>query len=439
MKRKIAAAAVTVLALAVSGFTLAQPNHEDEVSVTAMFADASPLVPGNTVRMGGVEVGQIESVTLKNGKAAVDMTLDPSVLPLHRDATAKIRPVTLLGERFIELHRGSDSAPTMDSPRVISDRHTSRAVDLDEVFNSLDQPTGAALAALLTTLGEGMAGQGPNIDEAIKALAPAMKDTQALGDLLNQQNAVLSRLVDRTAPIAESVAGGRGEKLDRALEASRKMLGAVAAQRQQMREALTQLPDLLRKSQRVLSEAAGVAHAGTHTLRGIRPMTDDLPEISEELTAFADSANPALASLPPVLDKAKRLLDQAAPAVRDLRLGAAKLPGFSSSSRRLVGELTPAMRSALDFVKYWAMSTNGRDGLSNYFRGYVATTPKSLLQVPGVGTGPGPEKKTPAPDGIVPQPALPKLPPVLGEEDSATGLSEEQENSLLDQLLGGRR
>ena len=430
-------AALVVVAAAVGGY-LASRSDSDTVEVTAVFADASPLIPGNLIRMDGIEVGEIEGVTLQNGRANVQMKLDRSVLPLHQDASAKIRPVTLLGERYIDLDRGSANAPQMSSPRVIPADHTTRAVDLDEVLNSLDDPTGTALAALVTTLGEGTAGQGPDVDAALKALAPAMNDTRRLTDILNEQNGVLGQLVDRATPVAQALAGGNGQDLDKAVDAGNRMLAAVAAQRQAMQDALQQLPGTLRTAQRVLGEAAGVAEQGTPALQSLRPLTGNLADVTTELNAFADSANPALSSLPAVLDRAKGLLDQAAPLVRDLRPGGAVLPGVSASSNRLVGQLSPALGTALDFVKYWAMSTNGRDALGNYFRAFVVTTPKSLLQIPGAGLGPAASPgPAPAPSPApVPNPPL-GLPQPGADPGSATGLTQPQENSLLGQLLGG--
>lgn len=436
-------AALVVVAAGVAGY-LSWQSGSDRVEVTAVFADASPLIPGNLVRMDGIDVGEIDAISLRNGQANVQMRLDRSALPLHEDAGAKIRPVTLLGERYIDLDRGSANAPEMSSPKVIPAAHTSRAVDLDEVLDSLDDPTGTALAALATTLGEGTVGQGPDIDAAIKALAPAMTDTRQLTDVLNGQSAVLGQLVDRAAPVAQALAGDHGQDLDQAVDAGNRMLAAVAAQRQAMQDALQQLPETLRTAQRVLGEAAGVAEQGTPALQSLRPLTGNLVDVNTELNAFADSANPALSSLPAVLDRAKRLLDQAAPVVRDLRPGGGVLPGASASANRLVGELTPALSTAFDFMKYWAMSTNGRDALGNYFRAFVVTTPKSLLQIPGTGLGPAPQQAPAPAPSPAPLPTLPnlpnlpvQLPPLGGDPGSATGLTQSQENSLLGQLLGG--
>ncbi|MCQ4080817.1 MlaD family protein [Streptomyces sp. RB6PN25] len=439
---KTTAAVAVVAVIAVGGFASADFGGSKQVTVTAMFYDASPLIPGNLVHMDGIDVGQIKSVELRNGQAAVTMDVDKGVLPLHDDATATIRPVTLLGERYIDINRGSDNSPVMSAPEVITAKHTTTSVDLDQVLDSLDDPTSTALAALVTTLGEGVNGQGTNVNEAIKALAPAMENTKQLATILDQQNSVLNQLVDRTTPVAESLAGKNGQNLDQAVEYANQLLSSVSAQHEAMTAALQQLPSTLQKAQHTLSQVAGVADQATPVLESAKPVTDNLSQITSELNTFDDSAKPALTSLNPVLVKAKSLLDQAQPVVRDLRTGGPSLASTSASANRLVGGLSPQITTVMEFVKDWALSTNGRDALSNYFRAFVVTTPKGLLQIPGVGLGgtaPTTSKNgksaTPSP---TPSPSTSSLLPTpSGGDDSATGLTPTQENSLLGQILGG--
>ncbi|HWE90083.1 MAG TPA: MlaD family protein [Pseudonocardiaceae bacterium] len=455
LRRKWLTVTVVVAALAavvVGGVLYTRHSDSTTTPITIMFADASPLIAGNLVRMDGIQVGEISSVALRNGQAAVTVDLDKSALPLHQDASAMIRPVTLLGERFIDLNPGSASAPAMSAPQLIPASRTSAAVDLDQVLDSLNDPTSTALAALVTTLGQGVAGQGQNINSALTALVPAMQNTQQLGQILDQQNSVLSQLVDRASPVAKALASNNGQDLDQAVEYAKQLLSAMSAQKQAMSSAIQQLPATLQQAQHALAQVSGVADAATPVLRSVRPVTDNLTQITSELNSFADSANPALASLPNVLNEAKSLLDQAQPVVRDLGPGGAALPTVSASANQLVGALSPKLTTVLDFMKDWALSTNGRDGLSNYFRAFVVTTPQGLLQIPGVGLGgnaaptapSGPSTTPPA--GSPPSPSGPLggigslLPPLGGQPSSngsATGLDPSQENSLLGQLLGG--
>lgn len=449
-----AVVAVAVLTVAVTVGAMRASEDAEQLTVTAMFKDASPLVQGNLVKVDGVQVGEISSITVEDGQAAVQMTLERAVAPLHQDARATIRPLSVLGERYLDLSRGSASNPAMSEPATIPQSQTSKSVDLQDVLNSLNDPTSTALASLVTTLGEGTNGQGANIDGALKALAPAMRNTERLGNVLDQQNQVLGKLIDQASPVAKSLAGKHGAQLDRLVGSARSTLDTVSSQRQALDTTLRQLPATLRQAQQTLGELTGASNAATPALRAARPVTDSLPEITKELNAFAASADPAMASLPPVLNRAEKLLDQAAPLVRDLRPGGAALRGVSASANRIVGDLSQKFTTVLDFVKFWALSTNGKDGISNYFRGQIVDTPQALLQAPGLafgkgkkapGTPEGPPSDPKPVDGTPPKPVGPSQPggPTVSSgsgqnRDSATGLDARQEQSLVQQLLGGQ-
>ncbi|WP_176439928.1 MlaD family protein [Haloechinothrix alba] len=432
-------------------FAVVSTNGDDQVMVTATFADANPLVEQNRVQMDGVVVGEISSIDLVDEVAEVRMTVEDSVLPLHADAGAKIKPRTLLGERYVELDRGSESAPRLDEPYAIPEKSTSRSVDLEDVLNEVDDPTGTALASLLTTLGEGTAGQGENVDAALQALEPAMRDTEKLGSVLDEQNEVLGELVDKTAPVAESLAGDRGEHLDQLVESTETSLSAVASEHAAVDSTLRQLPETLRQAQKTLAELSGMSEETTETLRDVRPVTGNLEEITAELDRFAEAADPALAALPPVLDRAETLFEQARPLVEDLRPGGQALESVSGSTDELTAALTPEITTVLDFVKFWALSTNGRDGVGHYFRGVVANTPQVLQQIPGTPLGLGSSgedaqhtaagatdsESFSAEDAGQDRSDHQSADRDKEDADSATGLGEKQEEALLEQFLGG--
>ncbi|AEH09480.1 MULTISPECIES: MlaD family protein [Protofrankia] len=327
-RRTVAIALVTVLVLVV-GWLVLKPG-DDRAIVTATFADASPLVAGNAVKAGGVEVGTVKSIDLEGGLAKVRMALDRSVLPLHTDVRATITTQDLLGERFIRLERGSPSAPVLSEPLMIPQTQTNRVVDLQDVLNAVDTPTASALGALLTTAGEGLKGQGKQAANAITALEPAMTQTKDLVAILDEQNELLTRLVDSAQPVASSLATDNGQSLDRLVGSATDTLATVAANRKATQDSLVRLPGTIASARATLAQLAGVSDPATRTLASLRPVTDDLSDITGELHRFADAADPALASLPPVLDKANTLLDEAAPLVKALRPATPDLLTLSS-------------------------------------------------------------------------------------------------------------
>lgn len=463
--RLVITALVAVVAVA-GCVALVARSGSDRATVSAVFADASPLVPGNKVQLYGVQVGTIRDVVLEGGKARVEMDVDPSTLPLHTDATAKIMPVSLLGERFVQLDRGSDTAPLAPAGAVIPIARTSAATDLDQLLNTLDDPTSTALAALVTTLGEGVGGQGDQVAAALAALEPAMRDTGKLAGVLDQQNALIDHLVVQ----AEKNASAAGPPLDGLVGSTQRTLSTVADNRAVLDQALRELPGALQSAQRTLGALASTADVTTKNLASLRPLTDNLADTSKELKGFADAAQPALGSLPDVLDKVNAMLDQARPVVDALGPAARDLNGVAGSLRPITDDMLrhqPGVASHLENlmtgVANWSMATSNYDGLSHYFAAVVVADPTTVANLAAgllpSGVLPDNTSNPVAPDpnnptttgGPNPLPGVPVIPRISppqergnstpptdnGDGSGATGLSPKQEDSMLGQLLGG--
>lgn len=402
------------------------------------FADASPLDPGSQIRVSGVNVGTVEAIELDGGRARVTFDVETSVLPVHEDASMVIRPVNLLGENYVELRPGSPSKELVDSTTIPIER-TSTRVTLEDVLNTFDAPTSTALAALTTTLGEGMDRSGAEAAQALKALAPAMADSERLARILREQNAVLGSLIEQTDPVARALATNDGRVLDRLVGHSEQLLRSVAVNRAALDQTMKELPATVVTARRTLDNLARTADSTTPMLRGLRPITEDLPQLAQELHAFSDAADPALTSLTPVLRRAHELLVQAGPVVRALRRSGSDLRAVASSARPL-GDVAVNrhLGDLMAFVKKWALATNGRDALGNYFRGAMWIAPETLAELGQDQDAATAGRRPPADQA----PGI-DLGGLLGsagpdtDHNGATGLTLQQELSLVDQLLGG--
>lgn len=438
--RRLGLVAVVVLLLGGVGLVIVL-NQPKTPRITAIVADASGVTLGFRVRAGGVDVGQIGDVYVEGNKARLMLDVDPSVFPLHQDATARIRSASLLGEAYLEVDTGSPTAPVLDPP-VIPESRTSAAVTLPDVLNAADNPTSTALASLVTSLGESVQGAGPDTSAALKALRPALERTDETAAILNKQNAVLNQLVDRTQPIVDGLAGDSGRSLDGLLTSAEQTLRVTAQQRQDLEATLTELPSTVTSARRTLGQLAGTADAATPTLKSIRPVTDNLPQIVDELKRLADSADPAVASLPPVLDRAQVLLDRAAPVVDELRQAGPDLRNTAAGLKPVGQNLLDRKEhlvDLMDFVAQWSLSTNGRDGLSHYFRGVVFASPDAIEEL--LRRSPfGPLLESVTNARSLAAKGLPAIPAPAGAGDpgNATGLDPAQEQSMVGQLLGGR-
>ena len=90
--RITAVALVAMVSLGASAWGMTN-EPERPRSVIAEFADASPLLPGNDVKLNGVKVGEVSSISVHNGHADVSMTLQPEAFPMHSDASSEPRRI----------------------------------------------------------------------------------------------------------------------------------------------------------------------------------------------------------------------------------------------------------------------------------------------------------------------------------------------------------
>lgn len=421
---------------------------DDDDLVRAQFRSAAPLVEGNEVKIDGVVVGSVKSLAVDDGLAVVSLELDEEARPLHEDARLTIRPVSLLGERYVDLDRGSADAPLLDEDEVIPVAQTETSVGLDEVLNTVDQPTGEGLRALVSTLGEGLQGNGENVDEALRLLSPSMRDARAMAAVLDEHNELLGRLIASVEPVASALATRDGEAMDQLVESSDDVLAAVRERQSQLELTLERLPGTLRVLRTTLGNLRSAADDTAPTLRELRPLTNKLPELSTELRAFSDVLDPALATSEPVLQEADRLLRAAAPVARDVREAGGGLAASTTGVQRLTGALARNRENLFDYIRFWALTTNGHDGLSHYFRAHYVVDPDTILgllpadageETDEPGTNGGPADPAPFSPGGLLDGLGDTLDGLLQPKgNSATGLNQQQELNLLGQLLGGQ-
>ena len=147
--------------------------------IKAQFESANSIRPNSPVRIAGVEVGKVKSVEGVEGSnaALLTMELNDSALPLHADATAKVRPrIFLEGNFFVDLKPGTPAAPTLDSGDTIKISQTASPVQLDEVLTSLQSDSREDLKALLTGLNTAFNSEDASGDSASQSFNRALDD-----------------------------------------------------------------------------------------------------------------------------------------------------------------------------------------------------------------------------------------------------------------------
>src|SRR5437588_10782481 len=100
---RVLGVAGTLLLVAVTLLALSAGGSEGSYTVRAIFDDAGNIIPGEDVKIDGVKVGTVGSVTpTPQAKAAVVLNISkPGFKDFRADASCMIRPQALIGEKFV--------------------------------------------------------------------------------------------------------------------------------------------------------------------------------------------------------------------------------------------------------------------------------------------------------------------------------------------------
>jgi virulence factor Mce-like protein len=339
-------ALIGVLGVASSIYTLLHqratlPFTSGFYSLSARFTAANGLVSGlgQPVNVVGVKVGEVTGTALRDGQAVVTMQIERSRLPrVYANATATLRPITPLMDMEIELDPGTQTAPVLRPGATIDVASTTTPVPLSDLLASLDGDTRAFLGSLITSLGQGTAGQGTDIRRALAALGPTAADTRAITTVLAARRAALARLVHNLAVVVH--AASQNGRLGEAVSAGETTLHAIATQDAPLRSALAQLPGTLSAARSTLVDLTPFAGALGPTLTALTPAVNRLPGTLRSLVPFARAGTAALTQdIEPFITAALPLVRALSPAVTALRSETPSLSGSFQSLEYLVNEL----------------------------------------------------------------------------------------------------
>src|SRR5437868_643347 len=138
--------------------------------VKAVFASANSIRTNSPVRIAGVNVGKVTSVDPAGGKGSttsvVTMEVQDKGLPIHKDATLKIRPrIFLEGNFFVDLSPGTPGSPTIGDGDTLPITQTATPVQLDQVLTALQSDTRQELQAALAGYGTALTYQPTALDD----------------------------------------------------------------------------------------------------------------------------------------------------------------------------------------------------------------------------------------------------------------------------------
>jgi phospholipid/cholesterol/gamma-HCH transport system substrate-binding protein len=144
--------------------------------VTAYFDRTVALYPGSEVKILGVTVGSVQSIDPQGDRVRVVMSYE-SRYDVPADAKAVIISPAIVGDRYVQLTPAYVSGPILADGAVLDLDRTAEPVELDAVYQSLDElsvalgPNGAnrkgALNDLLAVAAENLDGNGATLHQTL--------------------------------------------------------------------------------------------------------------------------------------------------------------------------------------------------------------------------------------------------------------------------------
>jgi phospholipid/cholesterol/gamma-HCH transport system substrate-binding protein len=286
------AAVVVVVALVVLGGGSDYTLHAD-------FQNASGLVTGDSVLIGPATAGTIDAIGLTtDGAARVTFTLNGDVGALHQGTTAKIAEDSLSGiaSKYVVLQPGPRQAPTIPSGGLIGAEDTRSEVNLDEVFDTLNQPTRSGLRNLIRGEAASLKGRGHQANQALKYLAPGLESTSEVTAELTRDEPTFDGLVVQGAQAMQALAS-RSQQLTQLISNTSAATGAIAGQSRALTQALTLFPTTLRRSTTTLAGLDTTLDSLDPLVTAAKPAVRRLPEFAADLSTLLTAAIPTVAEL----------------------------------------------------------------------------------------------------------------------------------------------
>ena len=355
--------AVTVLVTIVAVFLSYNANSGlpfvPTYDLKANLPNAAQLVKGFEVRIGGARVGVISKIDAQRRDdgstyAQITMKLDKDIEPLPAGSTLLVRPRSAVGLKYVELTPGPRGGKTLEAGSTIPVTQVKTPVELDEFFGMFDDKARIGSRNSLDGYGGGLAGRGQDLNTAIQALVPLVRDAEpVLKNLADPQTKLarffrsLADTASEVAPVAEQQAS-----LFRGLDTSFTALASVA--RPFIQETISESPPSEEVAIRDFPRQHPFLVNNTAFFRELRPGAATLPHSAPLL---ADAFETGTQVLPRTI-KANEDLEGVFNTLADfsvdpgVRGGVHQLTNLAASLRPTLNFLTPT-QTTCNYVTLW--------------------------------------------------------------------------------------
>ncbi len=403
--RRVVITALLVAAVAVVVIFVASGDDKSGTyQVRAIFENGSFIVQGEDVRVGGANVGSVESVDVTMpgetaslvggkskaipGKAAVVLSItDMGFTDWKSDASCLIRPQSLIGEKFVEClptqprAAGSEPPPSLEQipsgqtgagEYLLPIENNGTAVDLDLINNIQRLPYAQRFRLIVNDLGAALAGRGSDLRKAVRRADPGLRETDQVLAILARQNRVLADLAVASDTSLSALARERrhitGFMHNAAISGE-----ATAEKSAQLEQDLQKFPESLRQVRLTMNELGTFSDAAQPVISVLGQYAPSITKATEQLAPFAKASKISLISLGNTAEEAGPSLAAANPIVKQIRDVAKTGVSPTTNLAKFTGSLDRqgGFENLMRFIYNTGGTVNGFDQYGHYQRSNV--------------------------------------------------------------------
>jgi phospholipid/cholesterol/gamma-HCH transport system substrate-binding protein len=341
-----AIALIVIVVVAFLGFSKDIPFTKP-FEVNAVFESANSIRPGSPVRIAGVDVGKVKAIEADEDNpdaAVVVLQVDDDGLPLHEDATAKIRPrIFLEGNFFVDLTPGSPGTPELEDGGTIKVTQTATPVQLDEVLTTLQSDTRQDLKDVLHALAVALNSEPTAAED--RAAHPSTRGETA-AESFNDAYDDIPEAERSTAIVLDAFLGTEpGRDLRRLIDGTGRTTGALIRNEVALRDLIANFNTTMAAFAAESGDLSASIRELPLTLETANRTFTALNEAFPPTRAFALEIIPGVRETPATIDAALPWIAQARPLMGDNELG-----GLARELAPATEDLARVTNEALDLL-----------------------------------------------------------------------------------------
>jgi phospholipid/cholesterol/gamma-HCH transport system substrate-binding protein len=349
-------------------------------SATFVFPHATNLFPGSRAQIDGFNVGNVDGLEVRDGKALVKVTLDDKHSPLREGTTARIDYQSLPGERIVQIAPGpKTNAPLPDGAMITA---TTPRVDLDQILTALDPDTRAALRRVIPGLEQALAGHEEDFGATLRSAGPALHAATDVLDAIGGDGPALETLLTSVRDLAERLVARR-DSVRGIIDGFDRNLARTALRDEELAAGLDELPATLQTADSVLGRVPPAAAAALPLLRDLLPAVQALPAAAADLRPFLTELRPSLAEMRPTLVSLAAVLDEAPTLLDQAHAVLPPVTGVVSSLLPVLDYLRPYTPELAGLISNLASASANYDANGHFLRVYVSSGSLLLGSVTG--------------------------------------------------------